>query len=192
MPARAQFISVAGGGVFPQDRSAAPPPGQVGGPAISDFRRAGIITADAGAGIFPFVTAGVHYSYARPQLFLRRGDAFGSSADVDLKAHTVTFDTRVRTPQAFGFRAYGLAGGGITRFNLDPRRQVEVPFPGGAPSSVTSGVFTFGGGVEQSVLPYVRLKVEVRDYLGAIPKALFQPGGTWHRVAVVGGLTLGR
>ncbi len=191
-PAWGQFIAVAAGGVFSQDRSAAAPSGRVGGPALSDFSRAGIITVDAGASVFPFVTAGVHYSFSRPELFLRRGDAFGSSALVDLGTHTVTFDARVRTPQAFGFRVYGLAGGGFSRFNLDIKRQVEVPFPSGAPRSLTSPVFTFGGGVEQSVLPLVRLKLEVRDYLTPISERLFQPGGAWHRVVMVGGLVVGR
>ncbi len=192
LPARAQFVSVAGGALFPQDRSAAAVQGRVGGPALANFNRPSIITADAGAGLLPFLSAGVHYSFSEPRLSLSRGDSFGSRADVDLKAHTVTLDARLRTPQAFGFRAFGLLGGGFTRFNLNVRNQVEVPFPGGAPSSITTPVFTYGGGVEQSVLPYVRLKFEVRDYVAPISERFFQPGGAWHRVAIVGGITLGR
>ena len=189
---RAQFIAIGGGVTFPQDRSAALAAGRIGGPAQADFANSGIIAVDAGVGFFPFLTAGLHYSFSRPELFLRRGDAFGSSARVDLDAHTITFDARFRTPQVVGFRLYGLAGGGITRFALNMKQAVEVPFGRGAPDNVLSPVLTVGGGIERSVAPFVHLKLEVRDYITPISEQFFQPGGAWHRVAVIGGIVLGR
>ncbi len=192
-PARGQFIAVGGGGQFFQGRSAPAPAGAVGGPASADFTKSGLVAVDAGMPVFPFVTGGLHFSSSDTELSLRRGDAFGSSAAADVSARTLTFDARVRTPEAFGLGAYGLAGAGFTRFGLKVKQQVEVPFPSaGAPGAVTSPVFTFGGGVERRLLPYLRLKLEVRDYVTGIPKTFFQPGGTWHRVAVIGGLVLGR
>jgi opacity protein-like surface antigen len=122
---------------------------------------------------------------------IQRGDAFGSSAEVELSAHTVTFDTHVRTPSAFSFRLYGLAGAGVTRFGVDVKREVEIPFPGGAPDNITSFVFTYGGGVERHLHQLVHLRLEVRDYLTPVSKQLYEPGGTWHRLAVIGGITIG-
>ena len=91
-----------------------------------------------------------------------------------------------------GSRLYGLVGGGFTRFSVDVKQVVEVPFPGGDPDKVISPVFTVGGGIEKSVAPLVHLKLEVRDYVTPISKDFFQPGGAWHRVAVIGGIVLGR
>ena len=188
----AQFIAVGGGGLLPQNLSAPAPAGRVGGPAGADFSRSGILAVDAGIGFFPFLTGGLHYSFSRPELFLRRGDAFGSSARVDLSAHTITFDGRFRTPQVAGFRLYALAGVGFTRFNLDVKQAVEVPFPGGAPENVLTPVGTFGGGIERSVAPFVHFKLEARDYITPISDQFFRPGGVWHRVAVIGGIVVGR
>jgi hypothetical protein len=145
-----------------------------------------------GIGFFPFLSGGLHYSYAKPEVRLRRGDAFGSSARIDLTTHTLTFDARLRTPQVFGFRLYGLAGAGMSRFGLDVKQQVEIPFPRGVPDNIVAPVFTFAGGVEQRVFPLVHLKLEVRDYVTPIPKRIYEPGGRWQRVAVIGGVVLGR
>ncbi len=134
----------------------------------------------------------MHYSFTRPELLLRRADAFGSSALLDVATHTVTFDARLRTPQVAGFRAYLLAGAGLSRFHLDIKRQVEVPFPGGAPGALTAPVFTFGGGLEKRVLPLLHLKAEVRDYVTPISERFYQPGGAWHRVVALAGVVLGR
>jgi hypothetical protein len=98
----------------------------------------------------------------------------------------------MRTPEAFGFRVYGLVGGGFTRFTVNVKQVVETPFPEGVPDNVISPVFTFGGGIEKSVFPLLRLKFEVRDYMTAISKDFFSPGGSWHRLAVFGGIVLGR
>jgi len=139
-----------------------------------------------------FIGANLHYSYSSPELVLRRGDLVGSSARADLGSHTLTFDGRVRTPEAFGFRVYGLLGGGFTRFTVNIKQTVETPFPEGVPDNVISPVFTFGVGIEKSVLPLIRLKFEARDYVTAISRDFFSPGGRWHRVAVYGGIVLGR
>ena len=190
--AQAQYIAVGGWGLFSQDLSTAPPAGAFGGPAQSEFSNTGILAVDAGIGFFPFLAAGLHYSYARPELFLRRGDAFGSSARADLGAHTLTFEARVRTPQIAGFRLYGLGGVGFSRFALDVKQAVEIPFPGGAPDNVLSAVASVGGGIEKSVAPLVHLKLEARDYITPISEQFFRPGGTWHRTAIIGGIVLGR
>ncbi len=188
LAAHAQFVSVSGGGVVTQDRTASAGLGT----ARADFSSSPIVAADAGLPIFPLVTGGVHYSYSRPGLSLFRGDAFGSRAEVGLQANTLTFDARVHTPQFSGWRLYGLAGVGFTRFTLDVNQQVESPFPSGAPNSVTSPVFTYGGGLERKVVPLVRLKLEVRDYLTGLSNRFFTPGGTFHRTAVLGGVVFGR
>ena len=192
IPAQAQFISVGGGRLFSQDLSAAAQQGQVGGPASSQFDHSGLLAVDVGFPMLPFLGGAVHYSYSRPDLFLKRGDAFGSSAQGELLTHTLTFDARFRTPEAFGVRLYALAGAGLSRFNLDVEQLVEIPFPGGTPEGFISPVFTFGGGVEKTIFPLIRLKLEVRDYVTPISKELFRPGGGWHRVAVIGGIVLGR
>ena len=201
--ARGQYLAIGGGGVFSQDLSsesqilplASPQPTQAPiapGPGQSNFTASGLLAVDAGIGFCPLFSAGLHYSYARPELSLTRGDFFGSSALVNLSAHTLTFDARLRTPEIIGYHLYGLLGGGFSRFTLDVKRQVEVPFPGGAPDDALSPVFTFGGGIEKNVSPLVRLKFEVRDYVTGVSETLFRPGGAWHRVAVIGGIVLGR
>ena len=189
--AQAQFLSIGGGGLIPQDLGSETAAGSLPASPRSEFRNGGIFTLDAGLRLFPHVTAGLHYSSSGTNLLLQRGDALGSSAELDLHAHTITFDTRVRTPFASGFRLYGLAGVGLTRFGLDVQREVGIPFPGGAPDSVTSLVFTYGGGVERHLRQLLHLKLEVRDYHTRIPDHLFRPGGSWHRLAVIGGLTIG-
>lgn len=191
-PVHAQYIAVGGGGLFSRDLNSGQAGGVVGGPARSEFSNSGILAVDAGVGFFSLLTAGLHYSYARPELLLRRGDAFGSSARVDLSAHTLTFEGRLRTPQIAGFRLYGLAGVGFTRFALDVREAVETPFPRGAPDNVLSAVFPVGGGIEKSLTPLVHLKLEVRDYITPVSERFFQPGGAWHRTAIIGGIVLGR
>ncbi|MBI4442393.1 MAG: hypothetical protein HY649_03335 [Acidobacteria bacterium] len=192
VPARAQFISIGGGELFSQDLRSEAQPGLVGGPARSEFDRSGLLAVDVGFPVLPFLGAGLHYSYSRPALFLQRGDAFGSSAQLQLRSHTLTFDARLRTPQAFGVRLYALAGIGLSRFNLDVQQLVEVPFPGNTPEGILSPVFAFGGGVEKTIFPMIRVKLEVRDYVTPISEDLFRPGGGWHRVAVIGGIVLGR
>ena len=189
--ARAQYIAFGAGGLFPQDQSG-DAAGGVGGPALSEFGNSGLLAVDAGIGFLPFLGAGLHYSYSSPSLLLRRGDAFGSSAITDLGAHTLTFDARLHTPHFAGFRLYGLVGGGFTRFSVDVKQVVEVPFPGGDPDKVISPVFTVGGGIEKSVAPLVHLKFEARDYVTPISKNFYAPGGAWHRVAVMGGIVFGR
>ncbi|MBI4463405.1 MAG: hypothetical protein HY647_01765, partial [Acidobacteria bacterium] len=165
--AHGQYLAIGGGGVFSQDLSSESQADR------ANFTASSLLAVDAGVGFFPLLSAGLHYSYARPELSLVRGDAFGSSALVNLRAHTLTFDARLRTPEIIGYHLYGLLGGGFSRFTLDVKRQVEVPFPGGAPDDALSPVFTYGGGIEKSVAPLVRLKFEVRDYVTGVSATLF-------------------
>ena len=198
--ARGQHLAIGGGWVFSQDLGSEPqvlpfaniPPPISVGSVRANFTASGLLAVDAGIGFFPLLSGGLHYSYARPELSLTRGDAFGSSAAVNLAAHTLTFDARLRTPAIASYRLYGLLGGGFSRIVLDVKRQVENPFPGGAPDDAISPVFTYGGGLEKSVSPLVRLKFEVRDYVTGVSSTLYRPGGSWHRVAVMAGIVLGR
>ncbi len=189
--AQGQFLGIGVGGLFSQDLSDGTAAGPVLGSARSEFDNGRIITLDAGTRVFPYVSSGLHISFSSADMLLARGDAFGSSAKVELSARTITFDTRVRTPSAYRFRFYGLAGVGLTRFGLDVKSEVEVPFPGGAPDKVTSFVITYGAGIERHLHQLVHLRLEVRDYQTYISNQLFQPGGAWHRVAVIVGITVG-
>lgn len=181
----AQYIAVGGGVVSSEDRTE---------PAFStNFKRSGLIAVDAGASVFPFLTAGVHYSFTKPEVLFRRADSFGSSAFLNVGTHTFTFDARLRTPTIAGWRLYGLAGAGMARYNPEIEQEVETPFPPGTrPESETRPVFTFGGGVERSIFPLVRLKFEARDYVSSSLGRLLGREETWHRVAFIGGVVIGK
>jgi len=185
--AQAQFLGIAGGRSFPQDLGRA----SAQSSPRSEFRHGGYFALDFGLRAFPFVNMGGHFSSSGSDLRMERGDTLGSRAEVRLSAKTVTFDTRVRSPFVSSFRFFGLAGAGVSRFGLDVRQAVENPFPGGAPGGATSFVFTYGGGVERHLRQLVHLRFELRDYLSPVSTQLYRPGGLWHRVAVVGGITIG-
>ena len=182
--AQAQFIGFAGGGNLPRDL------GQ-GSLETSDFDNSGYFAVDVGLRRIGLVTMGVHYSSAGSDLRLDRGDALGSSAELDLSHKTVTFDTRVRSPFVSSLRFFGLAGAGVTRFGVDVKQAVENPFPQGVPGGITSFVFTYGGGVERHLHQLVHLRFEVRDYVSPVSDQIYRPGGLWHRLAVSGGITIG-
>jgi len=190
--ARGQYVAVSAGRIFPQDLSAPPAAGSVGGPARSEFSSSAMLSVDAGIGFLPLIGAGLHYSFSRPELLLRRPDSFGSSAVVELASHTLTFDVSLHTPAFSGFRLYGLVGVGFSRFHLDVKKQVEVPFPGGAPVNLLAPVFAYGAGIERSLAPFIRWKLEARDDISPIPKDLFGPQGAWHRPQVSAGIIIGR
>lgn len=188
--AQAQFLGIGGGRLLARDLGR----GATGGAAASprsEFHGGGLFALDVGFRRFPYGILGMHYSFARADLSLDRGDALGSSAEAKVRTHTVTFDTRLRTPFVSSFRFFGLAGAGVMRLGLDVKRGVETPFPGGAPGGFTAFVFTYGGGVERHLHQLVHLRVEVRDYRSPIPTELFRPGGLWGRAAVIGGITIG-
>lgn len=189
--AQGQFLGVGGGGLLPQDLTGENAAEAVSRPPRSEFSNGGIFTLDAGLRRFRYGTAGFHYSFSSTGLHLERGDAFGSSAEIGLTAHTITADLRARAPSAYRFRFFGLAGAGLTRFGLEVKRAVEVPFPGGAPAGFTSFVFTYGAGVERHLHQLLHLRLEARDYLTPVSEQLFRPGGLWHRVVIIGGFTLG-
>jgi hypothetical protein len=189
--AHGQFLGIGFGRQLSQTLERGATPGTVGSSARSHFGDGGVFALDAGMRVFPFVNAGLHYSSSNTDLSIERGDAFGSSAEAELSTHTVTMDFRARTPSVRGFRLFGLAGAGLTRFGLDIKQEVENPFPGGTPNTITSFVFTYGGGVERHLHQFVHLRLEVRDYVTPISEHLFRPEDTLHRVAAVGGITLG-
>jgi hypothetical protein len=87
-----------------------------------------------------FLTAGVHYSYARPELNLTRGDALNSSARIEPTENTVDFEGHLHIPHVHNWRAYGLAGAGILRITPTVEVQSHNPFPDGT------------GSVDQAVL----------------------------------------
>jgi hypothetical protein len=190
--ASAQFVSVSVGGLLPQNLSASAPIGAITSVTTADFTHPSIIAVDGGIGFLPFLGIGVHYSHSTPELTLTRADALGSRAVADLGTHTVTIDLRLHTPRFAGFRAYGFGGVGVSRFNVDVKSQVAVPFPKGIPSTLTGPVGTYGVGLEKKLLPLISAKIEVRDYLTDIPSNIYAPSGLWNRVAILGGIVLGR
>jgi hypothetical protein len=189
--ARAQYVSVAAGGLFPQNLSSNSTIGTLATVASASFDRVSIITVDAGTGFLPFIGINAHYSYSSPDMDLRRGDVFGSRATLGLRAHTLALEARVHPPIPF-IHPYGFVGGGFTRFGVDVKQQIEIPFPNGVPDNVTAPLVTFGGGVNFKFLPLIGGKIEVRDYMTPITSKFYSPGGSWHRVAVVAGIVLGR
>jgi hypothetical protein len=161
------------------------------GSARTHFDSGGIFALDAGTRIFPFVSAGLHYSSSKTDVRIEREDAIGSSAEGELSAHTFTLDFKARTPSFFTFRLFGLAGAGLTRLGLDVESEVENPFPGGAPDNLNAFVFTYAVGVEKHLNQLVHLRVEARNYLTPVSEQLFGPGGRWRRPAVIAGITVG-
>ena len=191
--ARAQHVAISGGGVFMPYRSSPPRPGTVGGLERADFSDSPMLAVDAGVYFFSFLGAGFHYSYSRPELRLFRGDAFGSSARVGLRVHTVAFEALLHSRRMHGVRAFAFCGAGFSSFLLDVKEQVEVPFARmKPPGREVTPVFTFGGGLENRVAPWLSGKIEIRDYVGSVPASFYRPGGSWHRPSVVAGIILGR
>jgi hypothetical protein len=165
----AQYVGVAAGGVFSQRPSNSD---NVGGSFL--------VAADAGLPLLPFLSAGMHYSFAKPDLTPQISiPVLGA---VRLTAHTLTFDARLHTPEFGGWRAFGLAGAGMTRFNAGASALPTLSV------STTEGVFTFGGGFEKRFAPLWRAKFEVRDYV----TSSFFSSDPWHRVAVTFGVVFGR
>lgn len=191
--ARAQYFGVGLGRSFGDDlRGAASGAVSALNPLSAGIRDGNTLVLEAGANYARFLRSGIHYNYSRPEGFLTRGDAFGSRADLQLRAHTLTFDLGVRTPEFAGFRLYGVGGVGAGRFNIEVTRQVEAPFPAGPPDNLVVPVVAYGGGLEHQFLPGVRWKVEVRNERTSAPEDFFRPGGAWNRILVAGGLVLGR
>jgi hypothetical protein len=191
--ARAQHVAISGGGIFLPYLSSPPSAGTVGGLERADFSDSPMLAVDAGVYFFSFLGAGLHYSYSRPELRLFRGDAFGSSARVGLGVHTVAFEALLRSRPKHGVRAFVFCGAGFSSFLLDVKEQVEVPFARmKPPGREVTPVFTFGGGLEKRVAPWISGKIEIRDYVGSVPASFYRPGGSWHRPSVVAGIVLGR
>jgi hypothetical protein len=197
-PCNAQFVSVSAGGLLPHDRSVGAP-----NPASSSFNTSWQVAADGGVPVFPFVVAAVHYSYARPGVFLAW--AGQNTALFNLAQHNLVFEGRLRTPTLLNWRFYALAGVGFSHFSslLPPCPSVQTSggtftwvnstsFLPPCASTQTKPMFTFGGGIEHSILPLLRLKIEARDYVTSGLESLLMPGGAWHRTAVLGGIVVGR
>lgn len=191
--ARAQYFGIGLGRTFGDDLAAgvAAVPGALN-PLAAGIRGGNTLVIEAGANYLRFLRTGIHYNYSRPEGFLRRGDAFGSRAELQLRAHTLTIDLGLRSPEFAGFRIFGVGGAGAGRFNVEVKETVEVPFPGGPPEDIVVPVAAFGGGIEHQFLPNIRWKAEVRDEWTSAPEDLFRPGGGWHRVLVSAGLIFGR
>ena len=191
--ASAQYVAVTAGGLFPQDLSGATRAGNFTGTAHADFDHASSIGAEAGFGFLPFLGIDLHYSYSKPGATLQRGDLLGSSAKLDLSIHTLTLDLRVHAPAAFRLKPFGFVGGGFSRFSLDVKQQVEVPFPNGIPSNLYGPVISYGGGFDYKFLPLIGTRLEIRDDVTPIvSNKIFQPEGSWHRLGVSVGVVLGR
>src|SRR5579885_654286 len=191
--ANAQYISVSGGGLFPQSLSGTATRGNFVGTARADFDHTSVLAAEAGFGFLPFIGMDVHYSHSKPSLNLQIGDILGSSALADLDSNTVTLDLRVRPPSAFGFRPFAFVGGGFSQFSLEVKNQVAAPFPNGVPGNLYAPVISYGGGFDYKFIPLVGARLELRDdVITNISNKIYQPEGSWHRLAVPVGIVLGR
>lgn len=192
-PARAQYISVSGGGLFPQSLSGTATRDNFTGTARADFDHTSIFAAEAGFGFLPFIGLDLHYSHSDPGVNLQVGDILGSSATGDLDSNTLTLDLRVRPPSAFGLRPFAFLGGGFSQFTLNVKSQVEVPFPNGLPGTLYAPVISYGGGFGYKFLPLVGAELQIRDdVIPNISNKIYQPEGSWHRLAVTVGIVLGR
>jgi hypothetical protein len=188
--ARGQYVSVGAGFVLPPDLSA-PPIGSSLSSVTANFSKSGMVTLDAGVPVLPFLTTGVHYSFARSELNMTLGDIVNSSARLQLNENTLAVEARLHTPRLLKWRAYGLAGVGMTRYSPTIESKTANAFPTGA-TSVTAPVFTVGGGVERRLKSLLGAKAELRDYISGISSQFYQPGGTMQRVAVTVGLVIGK
>ncbi len=188
--APAQFVGIGGGWHAPGDFSN-PAASQEFAGGEARFDRGGIFSLDAGTRLFPFVRGGVHYSRSTAVLDLRIEDAFGSRAEADLEASTVTFDLRAVTPSAASFRLFGFGGAGFSRLTLTANEVVENPFPGGIGDTRTALVYTYGGGIERHLHQLVHLRFEVRNYRSSTPDFILRSDGGWDRVAFIAGITIG-
>jgi len=121
----------------------------------------------------------LHYSFARPQI--QQDTRY---APQDLPTHTLTLDARVHSPEAKGFRVFGLAGVGLTHFSSPGTTAF-------GPSSSTHAVFDYGAGVERRIVGPFRVRAEVRDYFTS---SLYAGTGTgsWNRIVFTGGLVFGK
>ena len=191
--AHAQYFGIGLGRMFGDDLRAAASslPGALN-PLSAGIREGNTLVLEGGVNYLRFLRTGLHYNYSRPEGFLKLGDLLGSSAELQLRAHTLTFDIGVRSPEFAGFRLFGIAGAGAGRFNIEVQDTVAVPFPSGPPEDLVVPVAAFGGGIEHQFMPGMRWKVEARDEWTSAPEDLFRPGGSWHRVLVSAGIVLGR
>lgn len=78
-----------------------------------------------------------------------------------------------------GLAPYVAVGGGIGHFSGS-----------GSSGSSTTGVLSYGGGVDITVLPIVGLRGEVRDYNSGFPAFGLKGSGRQHNLFVTGGLVL--
>src|SRR5215212_9162952 len=98
--ARAQYFGIGLGRTFGDDLAAAVSsvPGALN-PLSAGIREGNTLVLEGGANYLRFLRTGLHYNYSRPEGFLRLGDVLGSSANLQLRAHTLTVDIGVRSPE---------------------------------------------------------------------------------------------
>jgi hypothetical protein len=183
---RAPYVSIAVGGQPGKTINAET------GAARADFDTATVFGVGFGWGPIPYAGLQAYYSHATPELTWSRGDALGSRAVADISTHTLTLEGRIHTPTFARFRLYGFVGGGASRFNVDIKEQLEVPFPGGEPDSVVSSVLTYGGGVERIFFPYLRWRLEVRNNVSDLPDELLLGDRKWNRPQFAAGILIGK
>ena len=98
--AQAQYLGIGLGRSFGDDLGAAAGgvPGALN-PLSAGIREGNTLVLEAGANYLRFLRTGIHYNYSRPEGFLRRGDAFGSRAELQLRAMAAGLTPDFYTPE---------------------------------------------------------------------------------------------
>lgn len=82
-----------------------------------------------------------------------------------------------------GLSPYAVVGGGIGHFSPSAAS-------GSTPGSTTTGVISYGGGIDVTMLPIIGLRGEVRDYNSGYPAFGFGGSGRQHNLFVTAGVVL--
>ena len=85
-----------------------------------------------------------------------------------------------------GFAPYAVVGGGIGRFSPTATGTTGST----QPSSTTTGVISYGAGADVTLLPFIGLRGEVRDYNSGYPAFGFGGTGRQHNLFVTVGAVL--
>ncbi len=87
-----------------------------------------------------------------------------------------------------GFAPYAVVGGGIGRFSPTATGGTVTGAP--QPGSTTTGVISYGAGADVTLLPFIGLRGEVRDYNSGYPAFGFGGSGRQHNLFVTVGAVL--
>lgn len=113
----------------------------------------------------------------------------GSSLTKDFASLYVTPGIRVKLNPNGLIQPFGVVGGGYALY--EHSRETIGGNPNPAPRHVQRGAFTYGGGVDIRVLPWLALRGDVRDFYTGQPSLnLAGLRGGQHNVVASGGFVL--